>query len=63
VNDKDTDRRNQRGDRRRHPRGGRRGRERRARWQRLTWLFFAYAIYLALRAPAAIRRAFRRHSS
>jgi len=58
------DRRNgSQGDRRHHPRGGRRKPERRAKWQRITWLFIAYAIYLVLRTPSTIRRVFQRRSS
>jgi hypothetical protein len=51
-------------DRRQRPRGGRRARERRAKWQHLTWLVAAYAIYLAIRTvPAVFRRVWRRKSS
>jgi hypothetical protein len=54
----------QRSDRRHHPRGGRRRSERRAKWQRFTWLFAAYLLYLGGRViPAALRRALRRQTS
>jgi hypothetical protein len=53
-----------RADRRQHPRGGRRARERRAKWQHLTWLVAGYAVYLAVRTiPGLFRRAWRGKTS
>ena len=50
-----------RNDRRKHSRSGRRTSDPHTNWQRIAWLFAAYALYLSVRAlPATVKNLFKR---
>jgi hypothetical protein len=48
-------------DRRRNSRSGRRNGDPRVNWQRLVWLFAAYAVYVSVRSlPTTVKKMFQR---